>query len=53
MNNEALNSIIRHVITTAGGILTAKGIGDESVWQAVAGAVAAIAGWFMLRKKAK
>ena len=51
MNNEAIGSIIRHVVVTAGGIMTAKGIGDDAMWQAIAGAAAAIAGFFILRKK--
>lgn len=50
MNNDAILSLVRHLVTTAGGILTAKGVGDDSLWQSVGGAIVAIVGFFIFRK---
>lgn len=50
MNNDAIISLVRHAITTAGSLLIAKGIGDEALWQAVGGGIVAIVGFFLFRK---
>lgn len=42
MNKEMILGIVRHVMTAAGAILVAKGIGDAETMQQVGGGVLAL-----------
>jgi hypothetical protein len=58
MNEEQVAGLIRHVLTTAGGIAVAIGWTDDGTVAAIAGAVATIAGiawsiWAKRRPKTK
>lgn len=51
--NEALAGLIRHALTTVGGVLVAKGYLDSGTVEAVAGAVVTILGvvWSLVAKR--
>jgi LPXTG-motif cell wall-anchored protein len=51
MNPETYASIVRHVVTGIGVSLTAKGYGDAASWEAAAGLIIAVGGWFLFRRK--
>jgi hypothetical protein len=53
MNGEQIGGIVRHLITTFGGVLIAKGYVDEGTLQAAAGAIAVLVGigWSIFAKK--
>lgn len=55
MNREAILSIVRHVLTTAGGALVANGTINAEQLNTGAGAVIALAGiiWGVLAKREK
>jgi hypothetical protein len=53
MNSETILSLIRHVTVTAGALLVAKGFADTEMIEGIAGAIAAIVGFFLFRRKAK
>lgn len=52
MQTEIILGILRHVLTTSGGILVARGYTDNATVEAVAGAVITIAGavWSIYHK---
>lgn len=53
MSQEQVLGIIRHVLTTAGGIVVSKGLTDESTMTAIVGGVVALVGvfWSIASKK--
>ena len=54
MNKQIIASIVRHVLTFAGGYLAAKGINlDDASIEAIAGGVSAVAGiaWSLYEKR--
>lgn len=55
MNREAILSIVRHILTTAGGALVANGTINAEQLNTGAGAVIALAGiiWGVLAKREK
>lgn len=52
MNQDTILSLVRHVATTAGGLLVAKGLADEAMIQGIVGGIVAIVGFFLFRRKA-
>jgi len=50
---EYITAIVRHVLTTLGGLLVAKGVTDEATVQAVVGGLVAAIGlvWSLVHKK--
>jgi hypothetical protein len=53
MNKSMILSIVRHVLTTAGGFLVGAGYLDESTAQQAAGAIMTLIGavWGVLEKR--
>lgn len=53
MSKDQVLGIIRHVLTTAAGMVVAKGYADESAATAVVGGIVALAGllWSYASKK--
>lgn len=53
--NETAAGLIRHALTTAGGVLVAKGWADAGMVEAAAGALTVLIGvaWSMLAKRRK
>lgn len=53
MNQSMILGIVRHLLTSFGGILTAKGYADSGTIETVAGAIITIAGfvWSIATKK--
>jgi hypothetical protein len=53
MTREQILGIARHLLTTVGGALVAKGVLDDATLTEVVGAVIAVAGavWSVLSKK--
>jgi len=53
MLNPTVAGLLRHILTTAGGVLVAKGTLDEAMLQALVGALVTIAGvaWSIVEKK--
>lgn len=51
--NEAMAGLVRHLLTTLGGVLVAKGYIEAGVVEQLAGAVVAIVGvvWSVLAKR--
>ncbi len=44
MNREMILGMVRHIMTAAGAILVAKGIGDAETMQQVGGGILAVIG---------
>ena len=55
MDKTAILGIVRHILTTLGGILVTKGYVDASGIEAIAGGVVAVVGvvWSVLEKRAR
>ena len=53
MNAAMIGGLVRHLLTTFGGILVANGVTDENTINAIAGGLAALAGlvWSLWEKK--
>jgi uncharacterized membrane protein SpoIIM required for sporulation len=53
MDSAVVGSVVRHLITTVGGALLAKGVLDAGQLEIIAGSLAAIAGvaWGIWQKK--
>jgi hypothetical protein len=53
MNKETILGIVRHILTTAGGVLVTKGVTDDSNAQAIVGGIIAAIGviWSIVQKK--
>lgn len=53
MNPSVIAGIVRHVLTTAGGVLVTKGLTDEATVSAIVGGIVAAVGliWSVLSKK--
>ena len=53
MTQEQLLGIVRHILTAAGGIIIARGLVSEALWEQIAGAALTVAGlvWSILSKK--
>lgn len=47
--------LIRHLLTAGGGMLAAKGYGDSSTWEAIAGGVVTVVGalWSVWDKRTR
>jgi hypothetical protein len=52
MKKEVIFSIIRHTLTFVGGILIAKGVLDETLYQEISGSLIALIGgvWSVIEK---
>lgn len=46
MNNDQLTNLIQTVGKMAGAAAIAHGVGNASMWEAITGAVVAIASWY-------
>jgi hypothetical protein len=46
MNQDQLTNLIQTVGKVAGAAAATKGIGDSHMWEAVIGAVVAVASWY-------
>jgi len=55
MNSEQIFGIARHILTTLGGVVVARGIIDESTMISIVGALATLAGaaWSVYAKRTK
>lgn len=53
MNSDQIIGLVRHLLTTAGGILVAKGVIDETSMVTVVGSLATIIGvaWSVYAKR--
>lgn len=53
MNRDAILGLVRHILTTAGGVLASKGAIGESDAEIAAGAIVTLVGiiWSVLEKR--
>jgi hypothetical protein len=54
MNKQQILGIVRHVLTTVGGVLITKGLTDQAGLEALIGGLVALVGviWSVLSKRA-
>jgi hypothetical protein len=55
MKKEQIEGVIRHALTTIGGVLVTKGLIDESILSEILGAALTISGivWSIIEKNKK